>query len=222
MKHRKCPNWLCRLIPAETILPLIATLVLQTLVYQGTKPLMRAAVHYNFESFLDLQTPFLPWTVSIYLGAFLYWVIAFVVILRSGKENAFRFLWAHCLGLMVTLVFFLFLPTTNTRPTLTGDGFWQWWMGLVYAMDAPDNLFPSLHCELSWLCFLALRRVPNLSRLAKVSACLFSLLVFLSTLTTKQHILIDVLGGWLIAELTFRLCGREKIMHPFYKAFDRS
>ena len=94
-------------------------------------------------------------------------------------------------------------------------------MRVVYALDTPDNLFPSLHCELSWLCWRSLQQVPGISKLRKRFALVFTLLVFVSTLTTKQHILMDVLGGWLIAEIAFRLCGKESIMRPFYKVFDR-
>lgn len=209
------------LIPGYTVLPLCCTLALQMLVYMGTKLLMQGVPHYNFECGLDLLIPFLPWTVSIYVGAFLYWAAAFVVILRSEKENAFRFLCAHMLSLLVALLFFLFLPTTNTRSIPTGHSFWEWGMRLIYALDTPDNLFPSLHCELSWLCWRSLTKVKGVSKFWKIFALVFTLLVFVSTLTTKQHILIDVLGGWLIGELAFRLCGKKAVTRPFYRVFDR-
>lgn len=215
LKRNKLP------IPDSTVLPLLCTLLLQILVFQGTKPLMAGAYHYNLETAWDMAIPFLPWTVLIYAGAFVYWFIATILILRGSKENAFRFLCSHCIGLLIALLFFLFLPTTNTRPEVQNGGLWNFGMKLVYALDTPVNLFPSLHCELSWLCYLALKKVPGFPRSGKVLACVFSLLVFVSTLTTKQHILIDVLGGWLIAEIVFRLCGNEKIMYPFYKIFDR-
>ena len=221
MTNRK-PGRLKNLIPGNTHLPLVCALVLQTLVYTGTKLLMAGAHHYNFESAWDLAIPFLPWTVVIYTGAFLYWIISAVIILRSGTENAFRFLCAHCLSLLAALVFFLALPTTNTRPVPGDKTLWDFFMRLVYTLDTPDNLFPSLHCELSWLCYLALKRIPGMPRSGKCFACVFSLLVFISTLTTKQHILIDVLGGWLIAEVSFRLCASKKVTGPFYKLFDKS
>ena len=149
-------------------------------------------------------------------------MIGFVLILRSGTENAFRFLCAHCIALLIALGFFLLLPTTNTRPQIEGGGLWNFGMRLIYALDTPDNLFPSLHCELSWLCYLALKKTPGIPRWGKVSALVFTLLVFVSTLTTKQHILIDVVGGWVIGEISFLLCGNPKVMAPFYRIFDRS
>lgn len=215
LKYNKLP------IPENTVLPLLCSLLLQALVFQGTKPLMAGAYHHNFETAWDLAIPFLPWTVLIYAGAFLYWFLAVVLIMQSGKENAFRFLWAHCISLLIALLFFVLLPTTNTRPEVQEGGLWNWGMRLVYFLDTPDNLFPSLHCELSWLCWRSLRQSSGISKFGKNCALVFTLLVFVSTLTTKQHILIDVFGGWLIAELAFRLCGKEAIMRPFYKVFDR-
>lgn len=208
-------------IPGNTILPLVFTLALQGLVYFGSKLLMAGAYHHNLETAWDLAIPFLPWTVSIYVGTFLYWAISFLLILRSGTENAFRFLCAHCMSLLIALVFFLLLPTTNTRPQIEGGGLWNYGMRLIYALDTPDNLFPSLHCELSWLCFQGLKKVENVPTGGKRFALIFSLLIFVSTLTTKQHILLDVFGGWLIAEISFRLCGSKKVTAPFYKVFHR-
>lgn len=217
----KITAWVKNLIPRNTVLPLICALGLQTLVYCGSRLLMSGAHHYNFESGLDFAIPFLPWTVSIYVGTFLYWAIAAAAILRSGKDNAFRFLGAHMVSLLAALLFFLLLPTTNTRPVLEGQGLWEWGMGLVYALDSPDNLFPSLHCELSWLCWRGLEQSQGVRKFWKRTALVFTLMVFISTLTTKQHLLMDVVGGCLIAELAYRLCGSRKFTKPFYKIFDR-
>lgn len=217
----KKTGWLRNLIPGYTVPPLICALALQILVYTGTKLLMLGAHHRNFESALDLAIPFLPWTVCIYAGAFLYWAVAFVAILRGGRDNAFRFLCAHMVSLLAALAFFLLLPTTNTRPAVEPHGFWNRCMRLVYAVDTPDNLLPSLHCELSWLCWRSLGQVPKVSRRWKAFCLVFTLMIFVSTLTTKQHILIDVAAGWLLGELAYRACGSRKFTKPFYQVFDR-
>ena len=219
--RNKIPRWVLRLIPDYTVLPLLCALLLQTIAFQGTKLLLVGVHHYNFETAWDLAIPFLPWTVLIYVGTFVYWAAAIVLILRSGKENAFRFLWAHMISMVIAMVIFLLMPTTNTRPQVTGGGIWNLGMRVVYAVDTPENLFPSLHCQLSWLCCLALWKAPGVSRGLKWFCTVFSLLVFVSTLTTKQHILMDVFGGWLLAEATFRLCGSKIITRPFYRVFDR-
>lgn len=221
---KKIRNFICRLlsriIPEYTILPLLCTLGFQVLVYSGTKVFMDGAYHYNFELPIDLATPFLPWTVAIYAGAFVYWYISYALILRSGKENAFRFLCAHVMSLFVFLLCFLFLPTTNSRPTVEGHSLWDWGMRIIYASDTPTNLFPSLHCQLSWLCCRSLGQA-KIPRWFKVFAYIFTFTVFVSTLTTKQHVIVDVFSGWLLGEISFDLCKSKTVTKPFYRLFDR-
>ncbi len=211
---------LSKLIPEYTITPMVSALLFQVAVYSGTRPFTQNLHHYNFESALDLAIPFLPWTVSIYVGAFVFWYISYVLIMNSGKENAFRFLCAHVISLIVIFFCFVLLPTTNTRPEVTGHSIWDYGMRIIYATDAPNNLFPSLHCQTSWLCSRGLKKA-KVPRWFKRFAYVFTVLIFISTLTTKQHILMDVFGGWLLAEITFDLCASKKITRPFYRIFDR-
>lgn len=218
--YRAVCRLLTRVIPEYTVLPLLCTLGFQVCVYSGTKLFTDGAHHYNFESAADLAIPFLPWTVAIYVGAFVFWYVCYALILRGGKENAFRFLCAHVLSLFVFLLCFLFLPTTNTRPEVTGHSLWDFGMRIIYASDTPTNLFPSLHCQFSWLCCRGLKK-NKAPKWFQVFAYVFTLLIFVSTLTTKQHVIVDVLSGWLLGEVAFDLCKSKKITRPFYRLFDR-
>lgn len=211
---------LSRIIPEYTILPLLCTLGFQVAVYSGTKLFMDSAAHYNFELAIDRATPFLPWTVAIYVGAFIYWYVSYVLILRSGKELAFRFLSAHVMSLVVFFLCFVLLPTTNERPAVEGHSLWDWGMRIIYATDTPTNLFPSLHCQFSWLCCRALGKA-KMPKWFQIFAYVFTILVFISTLTTKQHVIADVFSGWLLAEVAFDLCRSKAVTKPFYRLFDR-
>ena len=71
-------------------------------------------------------------------------------------------------------------------------------MAWVQHVDPPGNVFPSLHvAHTSMLAFLLLRDRPRLGLVALVMATLLAL----STLTTKQHFIADVLGGYTLAFL---------------------
>lgn len=203
------------IIPGYTVLPLFATLILQIFVFSGTKPIMSGAFHYNFESSWDLAIPFLPWTLLIYFGAYAYWAVSVIWILHGEKKQVFRFLSAYNLSLLISLGFYLLMPTTNTRPVFEVNDLWTWGMRMLYTIDTPDNLFPSLHCLLSWLFLRALAVDSKVPRWYQIFSFVFSILIFISTLTTKQHILIDILSGVLIAEACYALCRNEKII-AFY------
>ncbi len=70
----------------------------------------------------------------------------------------------------------------------------------LYRTDAADNLFPSIHCLTSWFCFIAVRENKKIPGWYKTVSILLALSVCVSTLTTKQHVLIDVVVGIVLAE----------------------
>jgi membrane-associated phospholipid phosphatase len=69
-------------------------------------------------------------------------------------------------------------------------------LAFVYRIDPPGNVFPSLHVAHAFVLALLLRYDrPRLGTVALVMACLLAV----STLTTKQHFVADVMAGLLMA-----------------------
>ena len=195
------------------LLPLGAVIWNQS-VYYGGNFLAKNALHWNLELWLDPLVPFLPWTVSIYLGCFLFWAVCYVWMAKEDTAIACRFYLADFLAKGVCLIFFLLLPTTNLRPPVPGTGLWDHLMRFVYQVDAPTNLFPSIHCLVSWLCFIGVRRLPGAPRWSVWFTGLMASAICLSTLTTRQHVIVDVLGGILLAEASYWAAGREVLLGP--------
>lgn len=202
------------------LLPLLAVIWNQ-LVYGGGQLLARSAYHHSLEVWADGLIPFLPWTVSIYLGCFLFWTVLYLYFARGDRVFALRFFSADLMAKGVCFLFFLLLPTTNLRPPVPGDGLWDHLLRFVYQVDAPSNLFPSIHCLVSWLCFIGARNCKNLPPWAVRSTGLTAALICLSTLTTRQHVLADVAGGILLAELSWWAAGSPYISQPFSRLAQR-
>lgn len=209
------------LIPAYAWKPLVFLVLFQLFVYSGTRLFTGGMYHHNWEAPWDLAVPFLPWTVLIYLGSYAFWVANVILSVRFDRERAYRFLCADFLSKLFSLLFFLCLPTTNTRPAIAGSGIWELSMKLVYALDTPDNLFPSLHCVLSWMCWLGVRDEKRIPKWYRVFSLVFTLMIFASTLTTKQHILIDVLAGWFIAQLSWQLAANPRITGTYRRLAEK-
>jgi membrane-associated phospholipid phosphatase len=91
----------------------------------------------------------------------------------------------------------------------------------VYGVDSASNLFPSIHCLVSWFCFIGIRKSKKIPLWYKVFSCIFAILVCASTQFTKQHYLIDVVGGILIAELCFYLTNHTQIYNKVEMFFDK-
>lgn len=212
---------LMEFLPAWAWLPLLFEFLLNNLVYAGAKIIAAPWHHYNIESQWDLAIPFLPWTVSIYFGCYLFWIANYVICVRLGREHAWRFLSADFAAKLICLICFLIFPTTNTRPEVSGTSVWDGLMRFLYQVDTADNLFPSIHCLTSWFCYIGIRGQEKIPRWYRIFSCLFALAVFVSTLTTKQHVLIDVAAGAVLAEGTYWLAGHTKLAFAYKKAAER-
>ncbi len=148
---------LLSLIPTHICLPLILAFLWNQIVYCGSRMLMKNHFHYDITTPLDSLIPVIPWTLSIYVFSFLYWPFQYLMCCRLGKDHAYRFLSADFFAKTICLVCFLVFPTTNLRPPISEHGFWNQSLNLLYRLDAPDNLFPSIHCLVSWLCYVGIR-----------------------------------------------------------------
>lgn len=204
---KRIRHWFCG-APNGRYVPCVVAFLWNQMVYKGSRYFADAKIHFDFTTALDQATPFVPFTVSVYFLSFLYFPIVFLLLARQEKTLARRFFAADLLAKALCLPFFLFLPTTNVRPDVAGTGLWLRMMRLLYRMDAPTNLFPSIHCLLSWLCYLGVRDMPKSGRGARAAAFWMAIAICASTLTTKQHVLADVFAGVALAELCYRLAGK--------------
>ena len=66
------------------------------------------------------------------------------MIAGQEKESVYRFFTADAISRIVCFCFFVLFPTTNTRPEIVADGFWNQAVIWLYSIDAADNLFPSI------------------------------------------------------------------------------
>lgn len=203
-KHKK------KLLSAYEAAWLVAILACNFGVYIGARALTGGRRHYDLSLAIDDRIPFLPWMIVIYLGCYLFWGVSYIWIVSCGREVAKRFALSEMAGKLVCFVCYLALPTTMARPTAEGDGIWMLLVRTMYGIDAPDNLFPSIHCYVSWMCYLGARDKERIPVWYRYFSLLMSVLVFLSTLTVKQHVILDVLAGVLLAEVVYRLGNRNK------------
>ncbi|MGN0334484.1 MAG: phosphatase PAP2 family protein [Lachnospiraceae bacterium] len=208
-------------IPKYSLLPLLITVIWNQVVYCGSMLLTRNWTHYSFELPMDRIIPFLPWTVSVYFGCYLFWITNYILCSRQEKSEAYRFLCADFLSKTVCLVCFLLIPTTNIRPSIEGDTLWTDLMRFLYQVDSPSNLFPSIHCLVSWLSYIGIRGKKHIPVWYRLFSCLMALAVFLSTLTTKQHVIVDVIGGVLLAEICYRAAGWRPILRAYTHVMER-
>lgn len=202
-------------IPAYGRVPLILAVVFNMTVYGGSRMLTKGWHHFNIEGPLDALIPFWPPSAAVYLGCYLFWCVNYILIARQGKKEVYEFFAGDLLSRCICLLFFCAFPTTNIRPEVAPEGFWNQVMRFVYAVDAADNLFPSIHCLVSWFCYIGLRGRRDIPVWYRAASCIMAVLVCISTLTTKQHVIVDVFGGVFLAEFCLRMGKRPKLCRMY-------
>ena len=85
---------------------------------------------------------------------------------------------------------------------------WDQALRFVYSIDQSANLFPSIHCLVSWFCYIGIRHQKKIPVWYQRFSLVFAILVCISTQVTKQHYIIDVFGGIILSEVCY-LIGRK-------------
>ena len=209
---------LTRILPAYGVFPVIFSFVFNCLVYSGSRMIAGGWYHHNIETGVDRSIPFVPEFLVIYFGCYVFWAVNYILIARQDRRSVYQFFTGDFISRCVCLVSFLAFPTTNTRPLITGSGLWNQAALWLYSIDAADNLFPSIHCLVSWFCYLGIRGRKEIPRWYQSVSMVIAILVFASTLLTKQHVIVDVAGGVLLAEFCFFI-GRKTDLYRIYERF---
>ena len=176
---------LFNILPRYGWIMIACSLTLNVLTYNGTRLLIENSTKYDLTTTLDTLIPFRTEWVIIYLLAYIQYRIL-------GGEMIAKFLCMVC---------YILIPVTIVRPEIVGNAPWDYITRLIYHIDAPESLFPSIHCLESYICFRGAMLSEKLPRwYVPVTGC-FALLVFASTVLIKQHFLLDIIAGVLVGEI---------------------
>lgn len=149
-------------------------------------------------SAIDEAMPFLPWAVFPYVSAYGLVFASFLSLRRAHLGR--RFLQVLITCVIIAGALHWAYPTRYPRelfpiPADT-DALSAGLLSLVRFFDTPSSCLPSLHVATAVLSALLVWR-ENRRRFWLFSA--WALVIALSTLSTKQHYLLDVVTGALLA-----------------------
>jgi membrane-associated phospholipid phosphatase len=151
--------------------------------------------HYQPFIWLDHAMPLWPAWIAIYGSLYMCAFLLPLVVVR-GRELFRQTLKAYLFVMLVSYVGFWLYPTIAPRTEKsTVSGFAEWGLQLFYDIDQPYGCFPSLHVAYSFVGALACYRMH---RGVGVAASLWSVLIGLSTVYTKQHFVVDAIAGGIL------------------------
>lgn len=152
---------------------------------------------------LDDAIPFVLGSVVV------YWSILPMALLPifTLREPALfrRVALAYSAAISVSLAIFVAFPVTSAgirvaTESNAASGFATWLLHLLYTLDPPLNLFPSLHLALATLAALSAWRV---NRTLGAVALGWTACIAVSVCTTRQHFVADALAGIALGALAY-------------------
>ena len=210
------------------MLPLIVSLIANLFAYYGSTlfvyilGITRHGVSLPIDSLFSFNG---NWVI-IYFGCYLTWIFYYIYVCRDSEESCYKFVTAEVIAKLICFVVFVCYPTImEDRGNISNmeAGFIQFAMDFLYnKSDKPYNLFPSIHCLASWICFRGTFMCEKKNLPLQILAFVFAILVFLSVLFTKQHYFIDIIGGIAVVEIGIFISVRLKLYEKVLRKARRS
>lgn len=198
---------LFNLVPRYGWIMIACSLIINVLTYNGTRLIVANSPKHDLSLCLDTLIPLRTEWVIIYLLAYVQWAIGFLAAASERKSLCYRILGGEIVAKLLCMACYIILPVTIIRPEIIGNAPWDKITRLVYFIDAPESLFPSIHCLESYICFRGAMLSKKMPRWYMWVTGGFALLVFASTVLIKQHFLVDIIAGVLVGEIGLQVSG---------------
>ncbi|MGR6541662.1 phosphatase PAP2 family protein [Paenibacillus tundrae] len=154
---------------------------------------------------IDRMIPFIPAMSIPYLGwyPFVFGVLAYLC--AKDRLMYYRVLLSMNICVWICYLIYFNFQTMVPRPELTGTGLGTSILGWLYSQDRPYNCFPSIHALHSYLVMRAVLSVPSIRKSIKRWVAGGAVLIIVSTLLIKQHVIYDALGAVILGECVFTI-----------------
>lgn len=202
---KKCVKKLYDFIPRYGWIMLICFLTFNMLTYYGSRLVIGDFAKHDLSIAIDALIPLRTEWIIVYVLAYLQWAIGFIAAAKERNVICYRILGGELIAKFFCLLCFILLPATIERPEIVGNAPWDHLTRIIYSIDTPDCLFPSLHCLESYICFRGATLSEKLPRWYAWAMGIFTLLVFASTVLVKQHFFVDIIAGIAVGEIGLQI-----------------
>ena len=163
---------------------------------------------------IDLYIPFVEVFIIPYLLWFAYVAVAGIYFFFKEKESFCKWMYFGMIGMTIfIIVSYLYPNGLELRPeTFTRDNIFVQLTKMIYSMDTPTNVLPSIHVFNSMAVYFAVKNSPKLknNKAARTGAFVMTSLIILSTMFLKQHSVVDVLTALILSCLSYDFIYNER------------
>jgi hypothetical protein len=180
----------------------LATCLAVTIMYFPASHFTLARSH-ELLTRVDAAIPFVPWTWWIYFPGYLAGLALAILGVRDDRLF-FRALVMVALAQAISATVYLLVPSTFPRPSaadLTGYDLTRRAVLWFWTVDPPNNTFPSTHVAISTVAALTMWRDRHPLKWLAVA---FTVGVFVTVHTAKQHYWIDAVVGVMVGLGAYR------------------
>ena len=168
-----------------------------------------SADHYRIPFILNEERiPFMPWTAIIYLSLFIQGCIIVYSVNRSMLLNVVNVM---SILVLTHVAGFLLFPTEYPREQYPTDNILIQYLRLI---DTSANCLPSFHVGSTFFFAVCYHKgALKISGNFKILMWLWSIAIIISTLTTKQHYVLDICASLIVTGLILYLF--RKKLQPY-------
>ncbi|MBE6064636.1 phosphatase PAP2 family protein [Clostridium sporogenes] len=151
---------------------------------------------------IDNTIPFIKEFIIPYILWYPFIALSLLFICLKDLKVYYRTLITLNLCLLSCYLIYYFFQTTVPRPAIYGNDIFSFLTLLVYKFDKPFNCFPSIHVVTSYLMIKGINSI-DCSKKIRHLVIFMSILIIVSTLFIKQHVILDVISAILLGDIIF-------------------
>lgn len=170
--------------------------------------LVQATIYFVIKSFMNdfniitsfVNIPYVKYFVYFYDSWYPFIILNAFIIYKYDINNYKKLIFTMILGSFLSHITFLIYPTMIIRPDINVKTLTDLLVFITYQTDTPAvNCLPSLHCLFCFILMYYTFKTCKLKNKHKWLIIAYLILIVLSTVFIKQHIIEDVIFSLIYA-----------------------
>jgi len=204
-------------IDFKILLITIALAIFEAVIFFFTKPFIQNP--YVLGSSLDSKIPFVQHFIWIYVFWYSMLIAVPYYIAKKNISSYYKYVITFIITTLIAGIIFVAFPNCVIRADVQGTDIASKLVKIIYSLDDPGiNCLPSIHCLYSFLFIFAIFDTKDKSPIwMKITITILSILVVLSTLFIKQHVIYDAIAAFVIGIITWFVVDKLKLYNRLNK-----
>lgn len=200
----------------------ISLVVFEAIIFFFTKPFIQNP--YVLGSSLDNKIPFVQHFIWIYVFWYFMLIAVPYYIAKKNMSSFYKYVTTFIITTLIAGIIFISFPNTVLRANIQGTDIASKLVKVIYNLDDPGiNCLPSIHCLYSFLFIFSIMDTKYKSPIwMKLIITILSILVVLSTLFIKQHVVYDAIAAFVIGIVVWITVDKLKLYSNLSKSKDKN